>query len=464
MKCINCEKEFQTYNGVCPFCHSKNKTDGRAQHNIRNTPFEESSPLVPSQTNRLTEKVNTNTPIKSRSPNQTLKYVLIVGMGLLVLLSVAAMTQSFLGGLSLSASAPGSYVSPTPTDIPIPSLPPLTSSVQPKITYSGSNAGTLSPYGGNSRSVKPRSVAPDYTAPGYRTTPGIPQTESTSTGSYGGSSVVYTTTIPTTIVTVSPPKTVGPPISQPKAVESPSTPPKSVEPQKHQVGDVLYEMGGGGNPFYSFYVVMGAEYRDQSSPYMGGGWIYTVLRVYEYPAGGKWYALVGAQPTEIVEETMVYDAGYSTYSLGVTTNINPLPREPAIVKLPEPKFHQYDIVQVNGYYDGPGLIHSGGNTGTYSIVRAYDTSNEGDVGVYFTSEIRKKEDGSWGYVLSRTLTTSFWDEKREFEANVNQFVTHLTDDTGLEYVDEFPTIEPISLPKTPTPCGTGCSPVRILKT
>lgn len=290
--------------------------------------------------------------------------------------------------------------------------------------------------------------------------------ESTSTGSYGGSSVVYTTTIPTTTtVTVSPPKAVTPPITQPKAVEQPpSTPPKAVEPQKHQLGDVLYEMGGGGNPFYSFYVVTGAEYREQSSPYMGGGWIYTVLRGYEYPSGGGWYALVGAQPTEMVEESMIYDAGYSTYSLGVTTNINPLPREPAILKLPEPKYQQYDIVQVNGYYDGPALIHSGGNTGTYSIVRSYATSYEGDIGVYFTSEIRKKADGSWGYVLSRTLTTSFWNEKREFEANVNQFVTHLTDDTSLEYVDEFPTIVPISLPKTPTPCGTGCSPVQITKT
>jgi len=459
MKCGTCGKEYQTYNKICPFCHSKNKNENQEKPIVKSIPYNTTRPSIPIIIDQPTERTRSSSLNTANPTDNTLKYVLTGGAVLLVVLLAAAMAQSVMSG-SPAVSNRDTAIVPEITNTPIPSKAPIVSSTQPKITYSGSRAGTLSPYGGDSGPVNPKPVAPDYTASGYRYGSNPPATEATLSVSDSRSAVVHVTSIPTTIVTVSPPKAEKSPISQPKAVEPPSTPPKAVEPQKHQVGDLLYEMGGGGNPFYSFYVVMGAEYREQSSPYMGGGWIYTVLRGYEYPSGGGWYALVGAQPTEMVEESMIYDAGYSTYSLGVTTNINPLPREPAILKLPEPKYHQYDIVQVNGHYDGSALVHSGGNTGTYSIVRAYETSNEGDVGVYFTSEIRKKEDGSWGYVLSRTLTTSFWDEKREFEANVNQFVTHLTDDTGLEYVDEFPTIVPISLPKTPTPCGTGCSPVN----
>jgi len=222
MKCTNCGKEFQTYNGICPYCHSKNKKDVRAELNIRNIPYQESRPPIPLQAKRLTERVNTNTPIKSRSSNQTLKYALGVGMGLFVVLCAAAMTQSFLGGSSLSASVPGIYVSPTPTDIPIPSLPPLTSSTLPKITFSKGKAGTLSPYSVDPNSITRVPHATEYVAPGYRTLLGGPSPGSTSDSAMvrvtpypivtvTSSSDIFTAPDPSTVTTAPSPVSINPP-------------------------------------------------------------------------------------------------------------------------------------------------------------------------------------------------------------------------------------------------------------
>ena len=453
MKCTNCEKEFQTYNKVCPFCHSKNKTDDQAELNIRNNPYQESRPPIPLQTNRLTERVNTNTPIKSRSSNQTLKYALIVGMGLLVLLSVAAMTQSFLGGSSLSASAPGIGVSSTPTDKPIPSLPPLTSSTQPKITYSGGKAGTLSPYSGDHDSVNPNRVAPDYTAPGYRSTIGM--LPSTSTVSGSGSTVVYTTTIPTTIVTVTPPisqpKAVEQPVDPPKVIEPPSTPPKAVEPPSPPSepmepspvvkGEIFSFSLKGERIAHSFLVL---DVKPELSE-----WSLTYQRIYEHPQTGAWYLVSSDEKREdIYYDSMWGEDGFG--ASGEVLNIETISIQPNYIQ-PIPRFAEDDIVKVK---------ENDGKWNTY-LIESYDDSKRYDI--YFTKAIVPKEDGSWGYVEAPGIIDQ-WSDRKWIDASTNSLHTHLNSRDGLEWISPpLPDYTPKPPTIPPTPCGTGCSPVNISK-
>ncbi|MEN6518795.1 MAG: hypothetical protein ABFC38_11570 [Methanospirillum sp.] len=204
MICDKCGKTFQTYSGTCPFCHNKNEKDTQEQPTIKYTPIVKPNPQVYGKPKNPTENIRSQSPVKnSKSSDKTFKYVLIGGVVLLVVLSAAVMAQSFMGGSPLSTSAPDNYISPTATDIPLPSLAPITLSQQPKITYSGSKAGTLSPYSGDSGSINPNPVAPDYTAPGHRygsdPQPTEP-TESISTGSNGGGTIdVYGTPDHTTV-------------------------------------------------------------------------------------------------------------------------------------------------------------------------------------------------------------------------------------------------------------------------
>lgn len=209
-------------------------------------------------------------------------------------------------------------------------------------------------------------------------------------------------------------------------------------PQKHQVGTILAQRGGGGNPDFNHYAVMGAGYDTEES-----GWVYTVLRVYPYPSGG-WYALSGAQPTEQNELGMHYDSGYSWHETGDSINVNAIPREPAIIKFPALKYQQDDIVQMKG--------------GEYSVIYWTESSDEFE-GVYYSGEIRKKADGTWGYVLGdRYQSLNFWDYQRGFEASVTQLVTHLPNRDGIEVVDKFPTVVPIT---TVAPVITTLKPIPI---
>jgi len=169
MKCAHCGKEFETYNGICPFCHSKNEKDTVEKSWIKyapivshHTPISDKS-RYPSGYTRFQNSAGTG-----KSSNKTLKYALMGGIALLVVLSIVAMAQILIGGLSSIGSAPEISVTPEET---IPSLHTVTitsTTAQPILTYSGSNAGTLSPYGGNSDPIASKPVAPDYTAPGYR--------------------------------------------------------------------------------------------------------------------------------------------------------------------------------------------------------------------------------------------------------------------------------------------------------
>ena len=443
MKCHRCHKEYQTYNGICPFCHTKNEKLTQAQPTIRYTPTVKPKPSDVS----LHPFPNGGNPSKTKKTSgDSLKYILMGGIILIVVLSVAAVAQSFIGGSTLSASTPDGYVSSTSTDVPIPSLAPITSSTQPKITYSGSKAGTLSPYSGDSDSSNPNPVAPDYTAPGHRSTPNMLPAESTSTGSNGRSTAVYVTSSPATIVTVSPPKAVEPPRSQPaalvpvssppKVVEPPKTPsnaveptvtpPIVVEPQEHQVGTVFGKLNGGFNPDYDYHVILSAEYDADSN----SDWIYSVLKVYEYPNGNGWYAVSGEQPTEQLEDGMYYDSGYSWFPTGEMINVKSIPRESTVIQFPTLKYQEYDIVQTT---ESDGKIK-------YSLI--YSCSSSGDYeGVYYTCEIRKKADGNWGYVLDdKYLSLSSWEYQRGFEDRVIQFDTHLSNDHGIEPVGSVPKV------------------------
>lgn len=173
MKCDKCGKEFQTYRGICPYCHNKNEKDTREQPTVKYTPIAKPNPPVYEKPKNPTENIRSQSPVKnSKSPDKTFRYALMGGIALLVVLSVGAMAQSFLGeSPPPSGSAPEIHVTPEET------IPPLytTSSTQPKITYSGSKAGTLSPYSVDPNSITPDPYATRYIAP-------IPQNTQTALG------------------------------------------------------------------------------------------------------------------------------------------------------------------------------------------------------------------------------------------------------------------------------------------
>lgn len=197
MKCPVCGKDYVTYNGKCPYCASKGKREF-PEGSFSKSPLSENiRPPIPSDTRHQTGRINTQVPIRNRkSSNSILKYALTGGIVLLVVLSVAAIAQSFIGGSPLSASTPEVVVTPTSTNVPVPSLAPITSTTQPKITYSGSKAGTLSPYSGDTGQVASKPQATDFVAPGSRHTFAILST--TRSTSNSGSAVVYATPNPTT--------------------------------------------------------------------------------------------------------------------------------------------------------------------------------------------------------------------------------------------------------------------------
>ncbi len=234
----------------------------------------------------------------------------------------------------------------------------------------------------------------------------------------------------------------------------------AAESPKHDVGSILEEWQGSFNPFYNYYVILDVEADpDNADTNYGMAWTYTVLRVHEYPSGG-WYALSSEQPIKADELGMHMDSGYSWYETGISINVNSLPRESTIIRLPAPKYQINDVVQMRGYYNSDGgLVYSGKNSGTYSLITGYDTSYEGDIGVYYSCEIRKKADGSFGYVLENQYRREAWSyHKREFEGGVIQLVTHLPDEQGIEFVDKFPTVVPIT---TVAPVITTLKPIQI---
>lgn len=229
---------------------------------------------------------------------------------------------------------------------------------------------------------------------------------------------------------------------------------------KYKVGTILQQLHGSGNPMKSYYAILSVE-KDTENPvsiFGGQAWVYDLLRIYQYPSGGKWYALDGEQPHEGAEDGLYMDAGYSYYDTGMSTDVNSLPRESTILKLPPPKYQDNDIVRINGYYDSNGYtVHMGGDSVTYSIINGYMSSEEGDQGYYSTSEIRQKADGSWGYIRN-ARPDYYYNERRYFESGVIQFVTHLSDRQGIEDVAEFPAVVPVT---TVVPVITTLIPIKI---
>lgn len=178
MKCDKCGKEFQTYRGICPYCHNKNEKDTQEQPSIKYSPIVKPDPPASDRPRISTANIRSQSPVKIREkPDNTLKYALMGGLVLLVVLSVAVMAQSLIGASLPSASTSEVYVTTQET---IPSLYTPAATNAP-ITYART-VGTLNP---NSMSQNSKTSTPHATTG-----------DSRNTQSFGGNGQVYSSYSP----------------------------------------------------------------------------------------------------------------------------------------------------------------------------------------------------------------------------------------------------------------------------
>ena len=457
MKCGKCGKEFQTYNGICPFCHSKNEKDAQEQPSIKYVPIVKPNPISTVRPRNPTENTSPYIPVKpGKTPDNTLKYILTGSIVLLVVILAAATVQSFIGGSS-SPSNPDIYTAPTATDEPVPSLAPIISTTQPKITYSGSKAGTLSPYSSDSDPVPANPVAPDYVAPGHRSTPGIPSTEFTSTGANSGLIVVYITpnpTVPSTsqnqIAPITIRSTPTPIPSVPTTVKKTTgatttvptstvtvTPTYTYPPQEYQKGMVLSGMDKGVYKPYYYLVIDVSFQMNIFEGYTDGQWMYTLQRLYRHPNRNTWY-LAEWDYSDTGDAISVQGMEYGRYPTGEILDVNSVPAEPYVE--PTPRWREGDIVNVRE------------KDGSWNKYYIYSYSNEDRYDAYTAQIIVPKEDGSWGYLDG----AYYWHhepavERYYLDTSANTLFTHIESSEGFEYI-EAPL--PIFTQKPPTPTPT----------
>ncbi len=230
MKCQTCGKEFETYNRVCPYCHSKRTAVDIQAATVEYAPIvkpESPTPYTPRDPSR--PAVARTSAHAGKDRGIMVKYALIGGFVLLAVLSAAVLVQSGPGGTTAS---PSTGIASVPTGEPVPSQTPIASIAQPKITYSGSAAGTLSPYGDNSGPVTPNPSARGSAGPEYRTTNDVTRPSATPAprtavvGTVGNSPVVSTTGQPLTRAIGTPQTTshLNPVSSMPSPVTEKSSP------------------------------------------------------------------------------------------------------------------------------------------------------------------------------------------------------------------------------------------------
>ncbi len=193
MQCGTCGKEFQTYNGVCPYCHAKTEESGaprlaapaRPVHQPTATPIPAAG--APRPVVRLGPADYRRPP--RRTPERTLKGLLVCGSVLLIVLVAWAAFVSIPGMFPLTLTI-GAAPSPSANDTPVPTATPVMARPTAATSAPTRSSDTPGPY----------STGPDATrhvAPGYRVTPGTPAPAASSTGSGGGSIVGGVTPSPT---------------------------------------------------------------------------------------------------------------------------------------------------------------------------------------------------------------------------------------------------------------------------
>ena len=424
MRCGKCGKEYQTYNGICPYCrHTRNEKNTQGQPTIRDIPTVKSQPSGANLPRNLPHSVYRQNPTNTKKTSgNSLKFVLMGGIVLLVILSVAAVAQSFIGGSPLSASTPEVVVTSEPTIPPLYTTPTIASQ-QPKITYAGSKAGTLSPYSSDSDYSNHDLGGPGYTASGFRSESNPQPTESKSTASHSGSSVAYVTTIPTTIVTISQPVDAKPVSSPPKAVDPPESPPTSINEipifvKGTVLADIIYHEN-----IIHYFLVLDTTYRKDDQGKYTGGVDYRYQRLYEYPLKDGWYLVRTDEPEESDEYILGLGMEDPPSATGEVLNVDKVPIEPSYIQPPTPRFRDGDIVKVR---------ENDGSWNTY-LIDYYDNSNRYDV--YYTAVIVPKVDGTWGYLPSYEINHPSSAPRGRIDASDNSLVLHLDSRDGIEYIE-----------------------------
>ena len=240
--------------------------------NTRERPTIKYTPNAISQSSDTSISRNLPPPAYRQSPtnlkkasDSSLKYVFVGGIVLLVVLSVAGVAQLFLDELSPSTIDSKGYGTPEETIPPLYTTP-TTLSTQPKITYAGSKAGTLSPYSGGSGQVASNPQPPDYVAPRFHQASSAPVVP-TPTETIMGSTVVYVTSnpgdkskpqavtsVPTTLPIQSPEITVIPVADRGSPTQmSPPTTTASLKRNLPSSAPAI-PLDSNGNPLYEFTI------------------------------------------------------------------------------------------------------------------------------------------------------------------------------------------------------------------
>jgi hypothetical protein len=168
-------------------------------------------------------------------------------------------------------------------------------------------------------------------------------------------------------------------------------------------------------------------------------WIYTIQRVYRYPTTGKYYALPNADTWQWTSDQILTENGMAHFrATGESIDVNSIPTEPSIIQVQSLKYDYYDIIQVQ----------KNGGQQIYYLIGVSDIGGESNcLGWYHACEIRKKADGSWGYVLSNDFNGGAYDSPWFYTWNFEQPSTILVGHTNYEslvQVDKFPTVVPIT--------------------
>ncbi len=212
MRCGSCGKEFQTYNGICPYCHAR-AGSSRGPPSVApaqpvppaapapSAPPTQPAPIVvvrPTQPVERPGPADSHRPSRRPSSDRGLKIALTSGFVLLIVLVVWTALASSPGLLPVTLTI-GATPSPTATDIPVPTLPATTTRATMATAAPTRTAGTLSPYSVDPDSITPNPYATRYVAPGYRQTLGAPAPAATPPESGAGSIMVLVTPYPLVI-------------------------------------------------------------------------------------------------------------------------------------------------------------------------------------------------------------------------------------------------------------------------